>query len=73
MSEQYLAAKKRRPNTVKAVERYFTTHWASLRNTPIGDIKRPEVAALLQEMIKANGVSRRRGPGRISRRYSHGQ
>jgi integrase len=56
VAERYLVGKKRRPNTEQAVKRYFTMHWALLRDTPIGDIKRAEIAALLQEMTKANGA-----------------
>jgi integrase len=61
VSERYIVAKKAskrgmRPNTERALVRYFTKAWAPLRDTPISDIKRADVAARLQEIVKENGA-----------------
>jgi integrase len=40
-----------------AVTRYFTMHWAPLRDRPIDDIKRVEVAARLQQLTAKHGRS----------------
>ncbi len=54
---RYLAAKRDRlrPNTFKAAERYFAEHWKSLHARPLDAIKRADVAARLQELVKAHG------------------
>jgi integrase len=54
---RYLDAKQdtMRPNTYKAAERYFTVHWKPLRERPLTAITRADVAARLQELIKAHG------------------
>jgi len=47
-----------RPNTFKALQRYFAVHWKPLRNRPIdgdGAISRADIAARLQEITKAHG------------------
>jgi integrase len=55
--ERYLDAKrdKLRPNTFKAAKRYFAEHWKPLHGRPLGDIKRVDIAARLQETTKAYG------------------
>jgi integrase len=55
--ERYLDAKKdvMRANTFKAAERYFTVHWKPLRDRPMEDVKRADVAARLQELTKQHG------------------
>lgn len=40
-----------------AAERYFKTHWASLRDRPLDDIKRIDIAAILQELTAKRGRS----------------
>jgi len=57
VADRYLAAKQAtmRSNTHSEAERYFTLHWAALRNRPIAEIKRAEIAAQLQDMTKARG------------------
>jgi integrase len=57
VADRYLAAKQDvvRPATYKAAERYFRVQWKSLRDLPIGAIKRANVAAALQEITKAHG------------------
>jgi RNase P/RNase MRP subunit POP5 len=57
VSERYLDAKKTRlrPSSYQDAKRYFTNHWASLRDRPIEAIRRADVAAGLQEIIKAHG------------------
>jgi integrase len=54
---RYLDAKRDvlRPNTFKAAERYFAEHWKPLHDHPLGAIKRADVAARLQELVKAHG------------------
>jgi integrase len=44
-----------RPNTFKAAERYFAVHWKPLHDRPLNAIKRADVAARLQELVKAHG------------------
>jgi integrase len=55
--DRYLDAKRGtlRPSTFKAAERYFVVHWAPLHNRPLEAIKRADVAARLQELVKAHG------------------
>jgi integrase len=55
--ERYLDAKRGvlRQNTFKAAERYFAVHWKPLRDRPLDAIKRADVAARLQELVKAHG------------------
>jgi integrase len=54
---RYLDAKRDvlRPNTFKAAERYFAEHWKPLHDRPLDSIKRADVAARLQELVKAHG------------------
>jgi integrase len=54
---RYLDAKRDvlRPNTFKAAERYFAEHWKPLHGRPLDAIKRADVAARLQELVKAHG------------------
>ena len=54
---RYLEAKRDRlrPNTFKAATRYFAAHWRPLHNRPLDAIKRADVAARLQELVKAHG------------------
>jgi integrase len=54
---RYLDAKRDvlRPNTFKAAERYFAEHWKPLHGRPLDAIKRADVAARLQELVKAYG------------------
>ena len=54
---RYLEAKQYqlRPNTLKAAVRYFASHWKPLHNRPLDAIKRADVAARLQELVKAHG------------------
>jgi integrase len=57
VSERYLDAKQAtlRPNTYREAARYFSLHWAPLRNRPIAEITRAQVAAGLQDIIKERG------------------
>ncbi len=57
VSEMYLDAKRERlrPRTYNAARLHFTTHWKPLRSRPIGDIKRADVAARIQEIVKQRG------------------
>jgi integrase len=57
IAERYLDAKTAalRPSTYREAERYFTVHWRALRDRPIEAIRRADVAACLQELIKARG------------------
>jgi integrase len=55
--DRYLDAKQdvMRASTHKAATRYFAVHWKPLRDKPLDSIKRADVAARLQELIKAHG------------------
>ena len=56
--ERYLDAKKPpvlRPNTHDSLARYFRLQWRPLHSRPLVDIKRTEIAARLQEIVKQHG------------------
>ena len=55
--DRYLDAKRDRlrPNTYKAAERYLDSHWRPLHSRSLTDIKRTDIAARLQELVKAHG------------------
>ena len=57
VAERYLDAKKAalRPSTYREAERYFTVHWRAFRDRPIESIRRADLAACLQELIKTRG------------------
>jgi integrase len=57
VADRYLKAKedRLRPSTFEAASRYFRSHWASLRELPIGNIKRANIAAALQEITAKHG------------------
>jgi integrase len=64
VADRYLAVKadavklgRFSQSTYTAAVRYFTMHWAPLRDRPIADIKRVEVAARLQELTAKHGRS----------------
>jgi integrase len=64
VADRYLAVKadavklgRFSQSTYTAAVRYFTMHWAPLRDRPIDDIKRVEVASRLQELTANNGRS----------------
>jgi integrase len=66
---RYLEARqdRLRPNTLKAARRYFLDHMKPLHRRPLADIKRADVAGLLQELVKAHGpVSAARARNNIS-------
>jgi integrase len=72
VAERYLDAKKdiQRPSTFKQAKLHFTSHWKPLRDLPIDAIKRADVAARLQEIIKAHGrTSAARARGNLSALY----
>jgi integrase len=61
VSDHYLdsrQASKRpmRPSSYRDVKRYFSLHWAPLRNRPVAEITKAQVAAELQD------ITRQRGP-----------
>jgi integrase len=57
VADRYLDFKQdtMRPSTYKAAKTYLTDRWKPLRNKPIDSIKKADVAARLQELIKENG------------------
>jgi integrase len=64
VSDRYLAVKADEvksgtysESTLTASERYFKTHWAPLRDRPLDDIKRIDIAAILQELTSKRGRS----------------
>src|SRR5437879_4898346 len=69
VADRYLAAKEDvlRQSTHKAAKRYFAVQWAPMANRPLDAVKRAEVAARLQEIIKAHGrTSAARARGHLS-------
>jgi integrase len=73
VAERYLAAKKDvlRPSTYKAAAQYFAVHWKPLSDRPIDTIGRADVAARLQEVVKAHGrTSAARARGNLSALFS---
>jgi integrase len=67
--DRYLEAKQDvlRPNSYKAAKRYLGEHWKPLHGRPLDAIKRADVAARLQETIKAYGrTSAARGRDNLS-------
>jgi integrase len=72
-AERYLAAKQGvvRPSTHTAAGRYLTRDWKPLGNRPLDGIKRADVAARLQELVKAHGrTSAARARDYLSALYS---
>jgi integrase len=72
VAERYLAAKESRlrPSTYKQARMHFVTHWKPLRARPIENIKRADVAARLQELIKQHGrIAAARARGNLSALY----
>lgn len=57
VADRYLDAKRDAlsVSSIKAAERNFRVHWEPLRNRPIGEIKRTEIAAQLQTIRKEYG------------------
>jgi integrase len=57
VSSRYLDAKQgsMRPSTHRDASRYFSLHWAPLRNRPIATLKRADIAAQLQDIAKTRG------------------
>jgi integrase len=57
VAERYLAAKADilRPNTYRAAKLHFAVHWKALADRPLDGIKRVDVAARLQEIVKEHG------------------
>jgi integrase len=73
VADRYLKAKRDtlRPSTYSSAVRYFELHWKALRQTPIGAVKRADVAAILQEMMAAHGkVAAARARSNLSALYS---
>ena len=72
---RYLEARqdRLRPNTLKAARRYFLDHMKPLHRRPLVDIKRGDVAGLLQELVKLTGRYQRRGRAITYRRCSAGR
>jgi integrase len=71
--ERYLAAKKSqlRPSTYKHAERYFAVQWKPLRNRAIDTIRRADVAATLQDVVRNHGrTSAARARGNLSALFS---
>jgi integrase len=67
--DRYLDAKRHRlrPNSFNAAERYLAKHWKPLHGRPLDAIKRADVAARLQETVKAYGcTSAARGRDNLS-------
>jgi integrase len=57
VADRYLDVKRDvlRPHSHRTTARYFGTHWLPLRDRPIDTISRADVAARLQEILKAHG------------------
>src|SRR5262249_29718932 len=73
VAERYLGAKQDvlRPNTYNQAKRHFAVLWAPLAQRPIDGVKRADVAARLQEIVKAHGrTSAARARGNLSAMFS---
>jgi integrase len=73
VAERYLAAKRDRlrPSSFEAAERHFAVHWQPLRSYPIDTVRRIDVAARLQEIVKAHGrIAASRARGNLSALFS---
>ena len=73
VARRYLDAKRDRlrPRTFKAAERYFAKHWKPLHDRPLDDVRRADVAARLQELVKAHGkTSAARARSNLTTLYS---
>jgi integrase len=73
VAERYLDAKKAslRSSTYREAQRYFTVHCSPLRDRPIEAIQRADIAAWLQDLIKARGsVAAARARANLSALYS---
>jgi integrase len=57
IADRYLASKHDvlRPNSYRAAVRYLNKHWRPLRDRSLDTIKRAEIAARLQDLVKAHG------------------
>jgi integrase len=69
VAERYLDAKSGmlRPNTYNAAKMHFAAHWRPFADRPIESIKRVDVAARLQEIVKVNGrIAAARARGNLS-------
>jgi integrase len=69
VAERYLDAKADvlRPSTHNQAKMHFAAHWGPFANRPLDTIKRADVAARLQELIKSNGrTSAARARGNLS-------
>jgi integrase len=71
--QRYLDAKraKLRPSTFKSNERHLNVHFAPLAARPFADVKRAEIAAQLQTIIKEHGTTAAaRARGALSSLYT---
>jgi integrase len=59
VSDRYLAAKRdvMRPAPFRLIERHFQVQWQPLANRPIAEVRRAEIAALLQQLVQRHGRS----------------
>jgi integrase len=57
VADRYLASKQSvvRPSTYRAAVRHFNVHWHPLRDRPLSEIRRADVALRLQELTKTHG------------------
>jgi integrase len=57
VADRYLAARKGalRPSSYSAARRFMTEHWRALRPLPIANIKRADIAAVMQEITAERG------------------
>jgi integrase len=73
VAERYLDAKADvlRPSTYNQAKMHFAAHWGPFADRPIESIKRADVAARLQELIKSNGrTAAARARGNLSALYA---
>jgi integrase len=71
--DRYLAIKQGtlKPRSYAAAARYLRVHWKGLRGTPIGAVKRADVAVTLQEITAARGrISASRARSNLSALFS---
>jgi integrase len=59
ITQRYLQAKQHvlRTSTYVGAVRYFGVHWGPLRDRPLGEVKRADIAMRLRELVEAHGRS----------------
>jgi integrase len=73
VAERYLDAKSDvlRPSTYNQAKMHLTAHWKPFADRPLDSIKRADIAARLQELVKSNGrIAAARARSNLSALYA---